>query len=250
MVAGLLSRAVFGCPGDGAGSPVDAPLDRAAALAALDERTVGVAARFVSISPGTFIMGGGVVLGGNGTSEPPRLVTIARGYEMEATETTQLQYVLVTGANPSQFKKREDCGMADYRVIGGVELCAENPVENVSWNEVQGFIALLNAAQSRYVYRLPTEAEWEYAEKATDWIYRHSGWHSHPVASTGANAWGLYDMLGNVDEWTQDMGGAEESCRVVRGGPWNVFSASPPVRCVNANERSFVLGFRLVREKL
>ena len=108
--------------------------------------------------------------------------------------------------NPSQF---EDCG-------------ARCPVENVTWHTVRRFIRMLNERESGsgYVYRLPTEAEWEYAARAGTtgarhgeldeiaWYRDNSGRTTHPVGEKRVNAWGLRDMLGNVAEWTADWYGA------------------------------------------
>ena len=266
LAAGLLSRAAFGFSGDDPGSiaPADAPLDRSAALAALDERTVGVAARFVAISSGTFLMGGDA-------GEPYRPVTLTRGFEMQATVVTQEQYELVMGRNPSHFGGELDCSEDERAVIAGRGVCMDNPVENVSWNDVQSFIARINAVQDKHVYRLPTEAEWEYAARAGGgfqggaWTSETSGGRTHAVAIQEANAWGLYDMLGNVLEWTQDAyvygdypGGASVdpqgpsagSFRVQRGSSWDESAAyASPARLAigqpDGHYRS--LGFRLVR---
>ena len=101
---------------------------------------------------------------------------------------------------------------------------ANRPVDQVSWNEAQTFISKLNAMEGRQLYRLPTEAEWEYAARAGSptiygfgndpkqlgeyaWYRGNSGRHPHPVGQKRPNAWGLYDMLGNVWEWVQDWDG-------------------------------------------
>ncbi len=151
---------------------------------------------------------------------PSHLVTITKGYFLQTTEVTQEQWFLVTGETPSHFKK---CG----------KCC---PVESVSWNDVQHFISLLNIFDEEYDYRLPTEAEWEYAARAgIDGPYSfgpcltsfHANIHQVygqtetsskcksgksygkpiPVASLEMNSWGLYDMYGNVAEWCHDLFG-------------------------------------------
>jgi len=135
------------------------------------------------------------------------------------------------GANPSYFT---ECG-------------SRCPVEQVSWEDVQEFIRRLNEQESGsgYEYRLPTEAQWEYAARAGTTGARHGeldeiAWHSdnsgsetHPVGEKLANAWGLHDMLGNVWEWVADwfavypagavtdpQGPDTGSGRVTRGGGW------------------------------
>ncbi len=103
------------------------------------------------------------------------------------------------GANPSRFST---CGL--------------HPVETVSWYDVQDFIERLNGQADGNLYRLPTEAEWEYAARAgttadrygnidvVAWHWGNSGQRRHPVGEKLRNAWGLYDVLGNVTEWVED----------------------------------------------
>ena len=108
------------------------------------------------------------------------------------------------GSNPSFFDECGDC-----------------PVERVSWDDVQEFIGRLNALEGEVRYRLPTEAEWEYAARAGTsgdryggdldaiaWYRENSEGRTHPVGQKAPNAFGLHDMLGNVFEWVQDWYGA------------------------------------------
>lgn len=179
--------------------------------------------QFATIPTGSFQMGQ------SGIATPVRTVTISRALQMQRTEVTQGQWRAVMGTNPSFFSS---CG----------DTC---PVENVSWLDVQSFLTQLNQREPGRGYRLPTEAEWEYAARAgTSGDYGTSGsictfaWVSDcgvntpsPVARKAANPWGLYDMHGNVWEWVSDWFGTYSSTnqtdptgptsgttRVARGG--------------------------------
>lgn len=172
---------------------------------------------FVYIGPGDFSMGiphgsFGYMHGKN----PLHKVTLTKGYYIMTTEVTQGQWVKIMNSNPSHFK---DCGL-------------HCPVESVSWIDVQDFIEKLNKTNKEMKYRLPTEAEWEYAARAgTNTPYSFGNclsdsnanfnatyptflstkcplgkYRKRPiaVASLQKNSWGLYDMHGNVAEWCQD----------------------------------------------
>ena len=174
---------------------------------------------FVKISPGSFMMGGSIGVtelvdryGGKEKwykrEHPQRLVTIDKAFYMQTTEVTQKQWVQVMGRNPSKF---ENCG-------------GNCPVEQVFWEDVQKFIRRLNQMEGTNKYRLPTEAEWEYACRAgstTSYFFGSEesrlddyAWYSNnsrngtsPVQEKKPNAWGLYDMHGNVWEWCEDWYG-------------------------------------------
>ncbi|MDK2938525.1 MAG: hypothetical protein PWQ51_689 [Methanolobus sp.] len=225
---------------------------------------------FVLIPAGQFYMGSDstpIVA----FDDPLHEVNIGNDFYMGKYEVTQIQWETVMGTNPSYFK--------------GDKL----PVEQVSWNDAREFIRRLNKLENTDKYRLPTEAEWEYACKAgndTDFSFTNEatdldeyGWSdsygwcainangtTHPVGEKKANAWGLYDMHGNVWEWVQDSwhdnyenapadGTAWEeensSDRVGKGGSWmdgpnyckSAFRGS-----LDANSTSYVLGFRIVKE--
>ena len=178
-------------------------------------------------------------------------------------EVTQGEWEAVMGQNPSGF---EDCG-------------SRCPVEQVSWEDAQEYVRRLNereaAAGSSARYRLPTEAEWEYAARAGTvgarygeldeiaWYWDNSGATTHPVGGKPANAWGLHDMLGNVSEWVSDWLGDYPSAavtdptgpstgpyRVNRGGGW-YFNAryvrSANRSTLSSGNRADNIGFRLVR---
>ena len=221
-------------------------------------------------------------------------VEITRPFEMMTTELTQWQWYQVKGVNPSRFKRLGDC--ANHKFVNEVRLCPDHPVERVSWNDVQEYIKELNALKgfkgcdkslhprvrapyNDNCYRLPTEAEWEWAVRAetkTAYFFgdnpsqleryavykENSGRRTHEVKGMrSSNPWGLYDVYGNVWEWVQDAyrielpGGkdpfvASGFYRVYRGGAW--LNDAKALRSANrpgfnpAYGNSFI-GFRLVR---
>ena len=177
---------------------------------------------FVWIEPGVFQMGSD---DGSSNERPVHEVEISRGFWLGKYEVTQGEWEAVMGSNPSDYKGD-----------------ARRPVEHISWNDVQGFIAKLNAAAGSDVYRLPTEAEWEYACRAgTTTAYGYQvrdpnpslgdyAWYSGNNSPSGTkvvggkkpNDWGLHDMHGNVWEWVQDWYGRNyynNSPRVDPPGP-------------------------------
>jgi formylglycine-generating enzyme required for sulfatase activity len=188
----------------------------------------------VQVQGGTFKMGCTVEQGGDcfGSEKPAHQVTLS-SFHISKYEVTQALWKEVMGTNPSSFKDCDRC-----------------PVENVSWNDVQGFIRKLNQISGKN-YRLPTEAEWEYAARggSASKGYKYSGgnypgvlgWDSgnssgktQPVGLMMANELGLYDMAGNVWEWCSDwyggyssgsesnpLGPSSGSRRVNRGGSWD-----------------------------
>ena len=216
---------------------------------------------FVWIPAGEFLMGSPSHEEGRDSDERQHEVRISQGFWMGKYEVTQREWERVMGANPSHF---ESCG-------------ARCPVEQVLWEDVQEFIGRLNEGESGsgYVYRLPTEAEWEYAARAGTtgarhgeldsiaWYDGNSGDRTHRVGQKRANGWGLHDMLGNVWEWTADWygdypsgtvkdprGPSTGSRRVTRGGGWD--SDARYVRSANRGTyspgyRNGYFGFRLVR---
>lgn len=131
-------------------------------------------------------------------------VTIDDPYYIGKFEITQEQWTTVMGSNPSVFTAS--------KVSDDV---AKHPVENVTWKDVQNFVKKLNVLDAEHTYRLPSEFEWEYAARAGNkediaWkeIFESavlSGKTTSTVGTKKPNAWGLYDMLGNVWEWTQDV---------------------------------------------
>ena len=172
-----------------------------------------------------------------------------RHYRMQRTEVTQFQWMAVMGYNPSKFWE------------------ANRPVENVSWDDCQEFVKRASQMDGRR-YRLPTEEEWKYACRANSegnwgrrvngecgpldtmgWYHDNSGGRTHAIAQKEPNAWGLYDMHGNVWEWCQDLSSSGAPFRVIRGGSLNCeagsCAASSRDHCA-AFARKYDLGFRLV----
>ncbi len=157
-----------------------------------------VGMEFVKIVPGEFMMGCSAGDSDCDADEKPaHRVQITKAFEIGKYEVTQAQWQAVMGSNPSTLKGDD------------------HPVETISKEEAQAFLDMLTARKDGYRYRLPTEAEWEYAARAgaspqvsldeVAWYAADSGDQTHPVGQKKPNAWGLYDMLGNVREWVSDQ---------------------------------------------
>ena len=179
-------------------------------------------------------------LGSISKDETPARRKNVKSFYMQTTEVTQLQYYKVMGKNPAHFKA-EKLGY-DSR---------HNPIETVSWNDAKRFVKKLNQKENTNVYFLPTETQWEYAARAgstSKWHFGNAksklgkyawydknaydkgegnrGYGTHPVAKKQPNNWGLYDMHGNVYEWTNSCyterynKGCYKNYKVLRGGGW------------------------------
>jgi formylglycine-generating enzyme required for sulfatase activity len=232
------------------------------------EVTNSVGMKLRLIPAGKFMMG-------SPRSEPHRYdneiqhrVSITKPFYLGVTEVTQEQYQKVMGTDPSHFKG------------------PQNPVEKVSWTDAVEFCRKLSAMPAEktagHVYRLPTEAEWEYACRSGTttacgfgddvsrlgdygWFVGNSDSSTHPVGEKKPNAWGLYDMHGNVWEWCQDWygrvldsatdptGAMSGSLRVLRGGSWSDDAGD----CRSADrlrdsprDRGSALGFRVLRSSI
>ncbi|MGZ6223436.1 MAG: formylglycine-generating enzyme family protein [Syntrophales bacterium] len=211
-------------------------------MATEKEFTNSIGMKFVLIPAGTFMMGSPAGEFGRRDEENRHEVTISKSFYMQTTAVTQGQWQKVMLSNPSNFKNcGDDC-----------------PVESISWYDIQNFIRKLNRQEGTDKYRLPMEAEWEYAARAGTITPFHTGDclstdqanynGEHPlsgcpkgeyrqktvrVGSFAPNAWGLYDMHANVWEWVQDWygpypsssvidptGPSSGSRRVIRGGSW------------------------------
>ena len=227
--------------------------------------------QMVSIPSGSFQMGQpdpNIGCDGCSQDENPIHSVYISSFKMSKYEVTQRQWRDIMGSNPSYFKGCDNC-----------------PVEQVSWNDIQVFLRKLNAQTSKN-YRLPTEAEWEYAarggqsykyagsnnlgsvgwydENSYDLGKEHEDYGTNPVGQKSPNGYGLYDMSGNVWEWCSDWydsgyyknspsnnpkGPSSGPYRVLRGGSWS----NSPFICRVANllnftpaNRDFIFGFRIV----
>jgi len=216
----------------------DEPTARRLTAGELMTNTIGM--ELVWIAPGKFTMGSSTLEQDHYKEEGPQTeVTLTKGYWLAKYEVTQAEYEAVIGSNPSKWK--------------GQRL----PVEQVSWTEAVEFCRKLTEKErvtgrlpAGYEYRLPTEAQWEYACRAGTrtrfgfgdsdeqlgnyaWYDANSGKATHPVGQKQSNAWGLHDMHGNVWEWCVDWlgdypgghvidpaGATSGSVRVERGGSW------------------------------
>jgi formylglycine-generating enzyme required for sulfatase activity len=208
------------------------------------EITNSIGMKLLLIPKGTFMMGSPETEKGRQENETQHEVTISKDYYLGVHEVTQAQYETVMGKNPSHFQGA---------IVGNEN--ADLPVENVSWDDAVEFCKKLSdlpeEKKAGRVYRLPTEAEWEYACRAGSktaysfddeegllpeygWFNRNSSNRTHTVGLLEPNAWGLYDMHGNVWEWCSDWygdypkgavrnptGPKVGSDRVCRGGSWN-----------------------------
>jgi formylglycine-generating enzyme required for sulfatase activity len=242
--------------------------------AAVAYSTNDLGMQFVSAPAGQFPMGcseGAKPVECSADEKPRHTVQITKAFEIGKTVVTQKQWQAVMSSDPSRYK--------------GDTL----PVEQVTFQDVQAFLNKLNARNDGFLYRLPTEAEWEYAARAgtadqfaganvADSLGRRSpaddwAWYNvektQPVATKKPNAWGLYDMRGNVAEWVQDWYDSKyyskspmadpkgpdssDGGRGVRGGTFH--DSGPWLTRVSIRShfpedyRHFDLGFRVAREK-
>ena len=221
----------------------------------------GISIDMVRVEAGTFTMGATPEMKNpNDDEKPTHRVTLTNDYYIGKYEVTQALWKAVMGNNPSNFK--------------GDNL----PVDSVSWDDCQDFLSKLNRITGK-TFRLPTEAEWEYAARGGNksrgyqysgsnnlsdvaWYDDNSGNKTHAVGTKQPNELGIYDMSGNVMEWCQDRYGKYNSSsqvnptgansgydRVSRGGSWFIFACSCRSSCrisFAPGSRSDILGLRLV----
>jgi formylglycine-generating enzyme required for sulfatase activity len=248
-------------------------LSSAGAVVAQSEKEItnSIGMKLVLIPKGTFLMGSPESDKEHQGDEVQHEVMLSNDFFLGVTEVTQAQYQKVMGENPSYFQSDEIQGES-----------SNHPVEKVSWEDAVDFCKKLSELpeekKAGRVYRLPTEAEWEYACRAGSksaysfgdgvdsldgnaWFKENSDRKTHPVGQKRPNAWGLYDMHGNVFEWCSDWyddypkdavsdptGSKEGSHRVYRGGSsydvaTNCRSASR--YWIYASLRSRINGFRV-----
>ena len=227
------------------------------------KNSVGV--QFVLIPPGEFMMGSPESEPGREKNETQHTVVLSNAFSIGIHEVTQEQYEQVAGSNPSRFKG------------------TDNPVEHVSWEDAVAFCEKLSALPAEQaagrVYRLPTEAEWEYACRAGTttafsfgddeqdlgkyaWFRDNGGRTTHAVGEKLPNGWGLYDMHGNDGEWCSDwykedypkgavtdpVGPSIAWGRMIRGGNWQWDAAlcrSASRSWLDPSIRPYFIGFRL-----
>jgi formylglycine-generating enzyme required for sulfatase activity len=239
--------------------------------------------KFVYVQAGSFIMGSPRSEIGREDDENRHWVHISQGFYISATEVTQGQWKQLMGENPSAYQDLGDNG----------------PVDQVSWYDCQEFIDRLNQKENTSTYRLPTEAEWEYACRAGSttaftsgdiaeiscnliepldavaWYCGNSGFRPHVVGTRQPNAWGIYDMHGNVHEWCEDRCDWQNiwtrrvrvitntyrnnitdplsrtgERRVFRGGSWNQssqYARSADRGCFLPSLKRTDIGFRIVK---
>ena len=210
----------------------------------------GVSFEMVLVQPGKFTMGAtSEMMNPWDDEKPAHFVTLTKHYYLGKTVVTQALWKAVMGSNPARFN-----GKTFWKSIMGKEIdnsCDNRPVESVCWNACQEFITKLNMLTGQS-FRLPTEAEWEFAArggnqsrhcqfsgsddfKEVAWYVMNSGNATHDVATKQPNELGLYDMSGNVWEWCEDWYGLYDGSektdptgpatgvyRIARGGSWRV----------------------------
>jgi formylglycine-generating enzyme required for sulfatase activity len=205
----------------------------------------GETLRFVNVPGGEFRMG--CSSGDTECEDDEKIVrrVSVDPFEMSATEVTQEVWQAVMKKNPSDFTG------------------TGRPVEHISWQDAQDFLEALGQRRDGFSYRLPTEAEWEYAARAGQttqpplsaiaWfgLAESSGRPSRPqaVGTKAANAWGLHDMLGNVAEWCEDWYSPNYQ-RVVRGGSWLDAAKSLRISArgkATPTTKDYSIGLRIVR---
>ena len=245
----------------------------AAAPAAPAVPAAPVKIEYVKIAPGEFMMGcskGDTMCDMHDptsplkdffkdlSESPAHMVKITKPFEIGKYVVTQAEWKKVMGTDLSTFK--------------GDNL----PMENISWNQIQDFLSKINSLNDGFKYRLPTEAEWEYAARAGTtgpiigdsldaiaWYDQKGGAKTKPVGTKAPNAWGLYDMQGNVWQWVQDgysdykknavtdPKNDKGDKRVLRGGSWDLAAIEMRVSnrfAIPPNFKNNSAGFRLVRE--
>ncbi|WP_406657418.1 formylglycine-generating enzyme family protein [Methanolobus sp. ZRKC2] len=273
LICALLTVTVLssGCTDSGENTEIEQNTDSTDLLAEAEDTvddsvfTNSIGMEFVKIPAGEFIMGSPENESyRDGDEGPQHLVTVSNEFYLGAYEVTQAQWKEIMDSEPFYFE--------------GDDLAAEK----ISWNNAIKFIEELNRIEETHKYRLPTEAEWEYAARAGTttafsfgddtaeltnyaWYDANSEDKIHSVGLKEPNSWGLYDMHGNVAEWVQDeyhsnyfkaptdssewTGGVDR--RVFRGGSWmsdDVNCRSADRNDISPGSRKEYIGFRVVKE--
>ena len=252
VLATLATAAVSGASGD---PPPTAGATRQTGETRVVTLPGGAKMEMIWCAPGSFRMGSPDDEHGRVSDEPLHSVTLTKGFWLGKYEVTQSQWESVMRSNHSRFKN------------------GDSPVENVSWYDCEAFVKRVNPAFGGKA-RLPTEAEWEYACRAGSdapfagsgvvsemaWYDENSEHHTHEVGENKPNAWGFYDMHGNVLEWCSDWfsnpksdavnpkGPPSGSFKMLRGGCW--FFLGTDCRCAyrlkrEPTLRNCIFGFRL-----
>ncbi len=234
----------------------------------IDSSPLPTGMEFVTVYSGSFEMGAPEEEQGSNVNERPvHTVTFDYSFQIMSTEVTQQMWEEVMGTNPAHFDGNT------------------NPIEMVTWYDCQDFVEAMNLLDSNHTYRLPSESEWEYCCRAGTttryywgddldetliddyaWWTNNADGSTHPVGLKLPNAWGLYDMNGNVWEWCEDWHNSDyvgapsdgspwlsgnENKRVYRGSSWVGFAKacrSAYRHFIQPDQSYFGLGLRLVRE--
>ncbi len=230
------------------------------------------------IPAGSFTVGSPKTELGRRNNENQFDVTILKAFEMGSTAVTQYQWWSIMGTNPSYFSKPKNCPET-YAVRDGVGICPSLPVETVSWNQVQDFITKLNSQDLKYQYRLPSDEEWESAARGGTqtayffgddrskldqyaWYNANSDNHTHPVAKKDNNPFGMFDIYGNVAQWTQTVRpkviAPEKEKDIVyttgtRGGSYQDAALDLRSAAISSKPPNYyypTVGFRLIRSRI
>ena len=236
---------------------------------------------FVLIPAGTFAMGAPANADVPDNEKPQHQVTIPKPFYIAKYEITQSEWETVMGKNPYELPRSNP-----FYLLPGMKdrITHPNHPATISWDDAKEFIRRLNQLENTTKYRLPTEAEWEYAVRAgaesacffgederqlADYAWFGEDFKtggSHPIGLKKPNPWGLYDVYGNVWEWVQDFysedyyrhsvatdpkGPDSGDQHVVRGGSWHVTSdawRSTNRKGYDSDYRGISIGIRLVRD--